>query len=163
MARREIRNAAATRVAQTTIPEREDFAKGMEQILLQLPSVKWNILHPPQPPKGCNATIAVATARGGGEISVCDPQMNISFAAACQSPSLHPSASALNLSDEEEIGIGDWIYKSSRFARCQAATTGAIARSIGMCNPYMNMSHAIDCQLPSLLPSNDDKIGALPY
>jgi hypothetical protein len=73
---------------------------------------------------------AVAIARGrSGEISVRNLQMNISLAAACQSPSIHPSVTNPNLVDEEEIGA--WIYKSSCFARRKAATTGAIARGVG--------------------------------
>jgi hypothetical protein len=37
-------------------------------------------------------------------------QTNISLTAAHQSPSLYPSATASNHSDDEEIGA--WIYKS---------------------------------------------------
>jgi hypothetical protein len=81
-----------------------------------LASVQYEVEQPPQPPKGCNAMTAVAITRGrGGEISVCKLQMNISLAATCQSPSLHPSATNPNFSDEDEIS--SWIYKSSRLAR----------------------------------------------
>jgi hypothetical protein len=56
-----------------------------------------------------------AIARGGGKISLCNPQKNISIPAARQSPSLYPSATNPNFSDEDEISA--WIYKSSRLAR----------------------------------------------
>ena len=51
-----------------------------------------------------------ATAKGGEEIRLCNLPTNISFATDHQSTSLHPSATAPNLSDEEEISA--WIYKS---------------------------------------------------
>ena len=75
---------------------------------------------PPQIPNGCTALTAVAIAGGRvGEISVCNLQMNISFAAACQSSCLHPSVTKPNFSDKEEIGA--WIYKTSCFARRKIA------------------------------------------
>jgi len=65
----------------------------------------------------------------GGETSMCNPQTKISLAAAHQSSSLHPFATFLNLSDEDDISA--WIYKSIHFERLATARGGG---DIGVCN-----------------------------
>ena len=69
----------------------------------------------PHPLEGCDATSVGAIARGGGEIGVYNPRTNISLAAVREANYHHPSATNLNLSDEEAISA--WIYKSSRFCK----------------------------------------------
>lgn len=60
---------------------------------------------PRQPSEGNNVMMTVsAIARGDRKIGACNLQTDISLVAACQSPTLHPSATATNLSNEEEIG-----------------------------------------------------------
>ena len=68
------------------------------------------VKRPPQPTAGFEATTAGVIARRGGEIDVCNMQANTSSAAARQSPSPRPSATAPDSSDDEELG--DWIYKN---------------------------------------------------
>jgi hypothetical protein len=65
------------------------------------------VICPPKTIEGSNATTAAAIAREEGGIGKRDPQTNT---AACQTPSLHPSATALHHSNEEQFGA--WIYKS---------------------------------------------------
>ena len=65
---------------------------------------------PPQSTGGFEATTAGVIARSGGEIDVCNLQASTISAAARQSPSPCPSATAPDSSDDEELGA--WIYKN---------------------------------------------------
>ena len=65
---------------------------------------------PTQPIEGFEATTAGVIARSGGEIGACNLQANTSSASARQSPSLCPSATAPDSSDDEALGA--WIYKN---------------------------------------------------
>jgi hypothetical protein len=50
-----------------------------------------------------------AIATRGGEIDMRNPQTNISYSIGCQLPSLRPSATATDFSDEDKIGA--WVYR----------------------------------------------------
>jgi hypothetical protein len=94
-------------------PSRVEFVGGMAS-LATLPR---EVEYPPQPPEDHNVTTMDAIARGGREVIVCNKKTHTSRnpktsprpAIDCQSPSLLPSATATEFSEDDKIGA--WVYK----------------------------------------------------
>ena len=88
---------------------------------------------PPHPARGYEATVVITSAIAGGgsgeiDIDTHNLQTDASPASSCRSPSLRPSITAPNFSEDDEDIIGAWTWRSSNTARLGSAnnTNGAL-------------------------------------